>query len=211
MSEFIDAILSPINFAFTVLLGCFLFYWAIVMIGAVDMDAFDVDLDIDTDVDGGAGSGGLPDTMLGVFKFLNVGEVPLMILLSVFVLMMWALGVLSHMLIGVWSVGVQLLALIPMTIVALLLTKVLTQPVRRIFARLDQDASAGSVAVLGQRCHVISVTADHRHGQAQIETGAAPIKINVKTPADGVILRRGDEAVVVTDRDDKGVYIIRGF
>ena len=109
-----------------------------------------------------------------------------------------------------------LLAEIPVAFVlgglgAALLTKILTQPVKKIFAKMDESASAGSVSVMGQRCRVISATVDHRHGQAEIDTGASPVKINVRTPDESVVLKRGDEAVVVQERDDKGVYVIRGF
>ena len=214
MTEFSAAILSPVNFALTVLLACFLMYWVVVMIGMIDIEAldfdFDVDADADIDIDAsgvGSGAGGL----MSLLKFLNVGEVPVMILLSVFVLIVWTIGVLAHMIIGPWSILIQLLALIPMGVGAALLTKVLTQPVKKIFAKMDESASAGSVSVMGQRCRVISASVDHHHGQAEIDTGASPVKINVKTPEEGAVLKRGDEAVVVQERDDKGVYIIRGF
>lgn len=214
MTDLIEAILSPVNLALTVLLGCFVGYWLIVMLGMADLDALDVDfeVDLDTDVDPsvGGGSGGAGG-VVGVLKFLNVGEVPLMILLTTFVMVIWLIGVMSHMLIGAWSVGVQLLALIPMALVGIIATKVLTQPLRKLFAQLDADATAGSVTVMGQRCKVVSAVVDARSGQAEIQTGAVPVKINVRTTADGAELKRGDEAVVVLDRDERGVYVIRGF
>ena len=188
MSDFLAAISSPVNFSLTVLLACFLMYWAVVMIGMIDIEALDFDFDVDADADvdintstASAGAGGL----MSLLKFLNVGEVPVMILLSVFVLIMWTIGVLAHMIIGPWSILIQLIALIPMGIGAALMTKVLTQPVKKIFAKMDESASAGSVSVMGQRCRVISATVDHRHGQAEINTGASPVKINVKTPEEG--------------------------
>lgn len=213
MTELIDAIFSPVNFALTILLVCFVMYYAVVLLGMFDLDAldFDFDVDADVDVDPSMPASGAAGGLMSVLKFLNVGEVPVMILLSVFVLVVWTIGVLSHMLIGSWSIMVQLLALIPMGLTGLLLTKILTQPVKKLFAQLDESASAGSVSVMGQRCRVISATVDHRHGQAEIDTGASPVKINVKTPDEGAVLNRGDEAVVVLDRDEKGVYVIRGF
>lgn len=211
MSEFFAAILSPVNFALTVLLVCFMFYWLVVMFGMTDLDAFDVDVDVDTDVDAPSGGSAVGGGMMGILKFLNVGEVPLMVLLSTFALVMWTIGVLAHIFVGAWSIGVQLLALIPMAVIAVLLTKILTQPAKRVFAKMDESAAAGSVEVLGQRCLIISATADHRHGQAEIKTAGAPVKINVKTPSQEIVLLRGSEAVVVNDRDENGVYIIRGF
>jgi hypothetical protein len=211
MTEFIEAILSPVNLVLTVLLGCFVSYWLIVLLGLIDLDAldvdFEVDLDADADVSGHVGDGGV----IGVLKFLNVGEVPLMILLTTFVMVLWLIGVMAHLLVGEWSVGVQLLALIPMIIVGVLATKVLTQPLRKLFEQLDADASAGSVTVMGQRCTVVSATVTRRSGQAEILAGAVPVKINVRTTDDADPLKRGDEAVVVQDRDERGVYVVRGF
>lgn len=205
MNEFIDAISSPVNFGLTILLGCFVFYWAVVMIGIADIDAFDLDVDVDAD------AGGVQ--FMSFLKFLNVGEVPLMILLTVFSLVLWLVGVLSYMLIGsaFFSVPMQLLSLLPMGILAVLLTKLLTQPLRKLFSQLDQDASAGAVEVVGMRCRVISSTVTERMGQVEIETDAAPVRLNVRTSAGAAVLKRGDEAVVVADRDENGLYIVRGF
>lgn len=211
MTEFIHAIMSPVNFALTVLLCCLVLYWLVVMIGMADMDFLDFDVDVDTDADidadissGGHGIGSL-------LKFLNVGEVPLMILLSVFVMFLWLIGVLTKMVFGDWSMLVNLAALVPTIFLGLLLTKILTHPLRRLFEQLERDANAGKVDVVGQRCRVVSASVDQGHGQAEIATGGSPLRINVKVSAESASLVRGDEAVVVTDRDEKGVYTVRGF
>ncbi|MFI4860417.1 MAG: hypothetical protein ACIAXF_07025 [Phycisphaerales bacterium JB063] len=212
MTEFLHAIMSPVNFALTVLMCCLVLYWLVVMIGMADLDFldFDVDVDTDVDVDADVASGGGHGFMT-LLKFFNVGEVPLMILLSVFVMMLWLVGVLTKMWFGDWSLPVTLLALIPMVVGCLLLTKLMTHPLRRLFEQLERDANAGKVDVMGQRCKVVSAVVDERHGQAEIETGGSPLRISVKVPAGGAPLERGDEIVVVADRDEKGVYTVRGF
>ncbi|MEM9416461.1 MAG: hypothetical protein AAGA29_13445 [Planctomycetota bacterium] len=210
MAEFLQAIMTPVNFALTVLMGCLVLYWLVVMIGMADLDFLDLDLDADVDADADVGSGG-GHGFASFLKFLNVGEVPIMILLSVFVAFLWLIGVLTKMWFGDWSLLVNLIALIPMAIVGLLLTKILTHPLRRLFEQLERDANAGKVDVMGQRCKVISATVDERHGQAEIETGGSPLKISIKLPAGSEPLKRGDEVVVVTERDEKGVYTVRGF
>ncbi|XAM01426.1 DUF1449 family protein [Phycisphaeraceae bacterium D3-23] len=212
MAEFIQAIMTPMNFALTVLMCCLVLYWLVVMIGMVDLDFLDFDLDVDTDadVDADVGSGG-GHGLASFLKFLNVGEVPLMILLSVFVALLWLIGVLTKMWFGDWSMLVNILAFIPMVILGLLLTKILTHPLRRLFEQLERDANAGKVDVMGQRCTIVSATVDDRHGQAEIVTGGSPLRISVKLPAGSEPLERGDEIVVVTERDEKGVYTVRGF
>ncbi len=210
MTEFIDAIMTPVNFALTVLIGCLIVYWLVVMVGMADLDFLDLDLDVDTDADADVGGGG-GHGLTSFLKFLNVGEVPIMILLSVFVAFLWLIGVLTKMWFGDWSLMVNLLALVPMVILGLLLTKFLTHPLRRLFEQLERDANAGKVEVMGQRCKVISATLDDRHGQAEIETDGSPLRISVRLPAGSTPLNRGDEVVVVTERDERGVYTVRGF
>lgn len=208
MSEFIAAILSPVNLFLTVLLaGCAL-YWGLVIIGGLTPDAFDVDLDTDVDADADVAGG---PGMLGLAKFFNVGEVPLMILLSIFIGILWFAGIALHPYIGGWSFIFQVLMLIPMGLVALLLTKVATQPLVKVFRQLRAEENAAALDLLGERCVIVSGTANHRHGQAEYSTNGSPLKLNVKTASRQQTLSRGDEAVIVADRDEKGVYTVRGF
>ena len=211
MAEFIQAITSPVNLILTVLLACCMGYWLIVILGVLTPDAFDIDLDLDgngdIDIDtGGSGFGGT-----SLIKFFNVGEVPLMILLSVFIGILWFVGVVIHPWVGGWSVLFQILALVPMAIGALLVTKLLTQPLKHIFRKLREEERAAPRQFLGERCIVVSATADHKHGQAEFETGGAPLRLNIKTADQSETLTRGAEVVIVAERDEKGVYTVRGF
>lgn len=208
MSEFFAAILSPVNLFLTVMLcGC-LFYWVMVIVGGLSPDSIDVDLETDVDADADVSGG---PGMLGLAKFFNVGEVPLMILVSIFVGILWFAGVALHPFIGGWAVVLQFLMLIPMALVALFLTKIVTQPLVRVFRQLRAEENAAGLELLGERCVIVSGTADDRHGQAEYATNGSPLKLNVKTASAGQTLSRGDEAVIVADRDEKGVYTVRGF
>lgn len=103
MSQFFEACTqSPVNLALSVMLVLILFYWVVVVLGAVGLDSLDFDLDfdgepdidIDTDLDTDAS---LLDAGLGtaILKFFHIGTVPVLILLSVFILSLWAIGVVS--------------------------------------------------------------------------------------------------------------------
>jgi len=214
MSEFIDAILSPVNLVLTVFLVCIAAYWLLVIFGTLAPDALDIDLDFDGqgDLDGSveppvAGGGGLSNAL----RFFNIGEVPLMVLLTIFIAALWFVGIATHPWVGGWSIVFQLLSLVPMIAVALLTTKLLTQPFKGFFSKLKESELDGQIEVVGQRCRVISATIDHRFGQVEVQTGGAPLKLNAKTAGPGEELKRGDEVVVVADRDTKGLYTVRGF
>ena len=51
MKEFLNIILSFPTVGFTIFLGFVVVYWLFVLLGALDLDLFDLDADIDADVD----------------------------------------------------------------------------------------------------------------------------------------------------------------
>ena len=209
MTEFIEAILSPVNLVLSIfLLGCF-GYWLLICLGALDIDAFDFDFDIDAEVDVDAGSGGA--SSLSLIRFFNLGEVPLTVLASLFVLILWVVGITTHRYIGDWSILLQLLVLIPMVIGAALLTKVLSTPLKRLFRDLEQSESSGNIDFIGMRCTVASLTIDGQHGQVEVTTQGSPIKLNALLEGSDHPLQKGAEVVIVSEDSERGVYRVRGF
>lgn len=211
MADFFQAITSPVNLVLTVLLICCFGYWLIVILGGLTPDAFDIDLDLDADGDLDIDTGGASFGGASLIKFFNVGEVPLMILLSVFIGVLWFTGVALYPYIGAWSFFFQVLMLAPMGLGALLLTKLLTQPLTYFFRKLREEERAAPRQFLGERVLIVSATAGHKHGQAEFDTGGSPLRLNIRTATESETLVRGDEAVIVAERDEKGAYTVRGF
>lgn len=218
MSELIDAILSPVNLVLTTLLGLVLLYWLMVIAGALTMDSLDVDVgdhgDLGADgiADGhGVGTGG-GAMIFNALRFFNVGEVPLMFLVSIFVLVLWVVGVWAHPWVGGWSVLLQSLMLIPFGIGAAFATKLLTQPLVKIFRRLrEEEMSERNVVLVGRRARVVSGTLTDRFGQVELETGGAPLRFNAKLADPGDELSRGDEVVLVKLEPGTHIFLVRRF
>ena len=87
MMELVEHAFSGVNLLYTILLMMVLVYWLIVILGLIDLDAFD--LDLDADVDGGL------DAHEGGFSWLayfNVGEAPIMFFVSIVTLVMWVVS-----------------------------------------------------------------------------------------------------------------------
>lgn len=212
MSQFIEACTqSPVNLALSIALGFVMLYWLVVILGAVGMDSLDFDLDFDADADA---QGGMLGAGLGfsVLKFFHVGTVPLLVLLSIFVLMLWAIGVVSYGWIGNWGILLQLVMLIPFAIGAVLITKALTLPLKLIFEKIQaQEEAEQHVQLIGTRCVVVSLTADRKHGQVEVATEGAPLRLNVVTGDHDTVLNKGDEAVLISQDADTRVFTIRGF
>ena len=217
MADFIAACTqSPVNLTLSVLLALTMTYWLVVLVGAVGLDSLDFDLDLDTDVDLDidASSSGFLATgaTASVLKFFHIGTVPILVLWSVFLLSLWALGVVSWPLVGSWGVLLQLAAVAPLAIGGLLLTKVLTLPLKSVFDRIERDTEAeNNVQLLGRRCTIVSLTADARFGQAEIATSGSPLKLHVRTRDADTVLNKGEEAVLVGEDKGARIYYVQRF
>ena len=88
----------PVNLPASFLLGLVLLYWLMVILGVLGMDAFDLDLDADLDFDVEADvDGHFEGSVFGkVLDFFHLGDVPIMIVVSFFVLNMWIITIVSN-------------------------------------------------------------------------------------------------------------------
>jgi hypothetical protein len=236
MADFFEACIAPTNLVLTILLALCILYWMMVIFGALSMDTFDVDFDADVDVDMDVdvdadadvdvdahaaldadvdlGAHGPPAVGVGMatLRFFHVGDVPVMILVTLAVLGMWGLGVSLHPYIGQWAFILQLLLLIPYCGAALLATKLLTLPLRAVFRKMrEEERLEQHVNFVGQRCRIVSLTAGPDAGQAKVPRPGAPALLNVRTSGPEHILNKGDEAVIVAHEKDSGTYTVRAF
>lgn len=228
--ELLRLSIEPANVIWTILLVLTVIYWLVVSIGALDLHAFDVDFDADIDpgldvsgdfhgdadfhVDGDAdanieGAGGLGGALLGILRFFNIGDAPLMIVISVAILAGWVISILSTHYLGNAGPLFMLMLFMPCLIGGLFVAKFVTAPLVPFF-REAEDLAVSYHELAGMRCTVISGTATERFGQIEIIREGAPIRVNARTDH-GTVLHKGDEAVVV--RHDKGedVYYIAGM
>lgn len=211
------------NLPFTILLACVIVYWLVMSFGLLDFDSgteADVDMHIDTDADvhveTGADMHAEADADLdgeidsgwsaSFFQFLNIGEVPLMVVLSIMSLSAWTLSMaLNHYWNNgsIWRAG---LLLVPNLIVTCLITHFLTRPFKSLFKALNREYEE-HVPMIGRTCTITTSEASTEFGQAQIETRGAPLLINVRTSGDAV-LRKGDTGLVIKEDKAKSIYTI---
>ncbi len=145
MKETIESAFSVINIIPTALLILVLIYWLTVIIGVFNIDSFDfgadadldvdvdADVDIDTDMDVSAG-----DSILWVnsaLSFFNLGKVPFMLILSIFSLSMWVISMLMNFYLNNTVVLLSLVYLIPNIFLSAFITKFLTSPLVKVFAK----------------------------------------------------------------------------
>lgn len=216
MQEFLNIILSMPTVVYTVLMGIMALYWVTVIMGAVDIDLFDLDadldadmdldLDADVDVDGVLGRAGVIVSLLSALGLIGI---PLTISLSIFVLFNWALtfliayslGAATEPLSTLFGVGVMGASLVAST----LLTSIAARPLRPLF-RSKAGAKAGR-ALVGMTVKVTSGSVTDSFGRAEGTLEDATINFSIRCETENS-LSKGDEALVIGYDEDAHIYFV---
>jgi hypothetical protein len=203
MTELLDAAVSAPNIIPTALLVFVLIYWLVVILGAIDLDFFDVDVDLEADADGELSVSWLNHVLV----FFNLGQVPFMLFLTFLVVPWWAITVLGNHYIGNESFVLSLLVLIPALLISLFFAKFLTMPFVRVYQALDQEDNTTPV---GKICRITSAASPTKVGQAQVQTNGAPLVLNVRA-YEGSSLLAGDSAMVIEYDAGRNVYLVEPY
>ncbi|MHC4645900.1 MAG: hypothetical protein ACYTBJ_10370 [Planctomycetota bacterium] len=219
MMELISIAFSPINVVVTVLLILMVLYWVMVILGALDVELLDIDL-ADSDYDAGADADveldadGELDTDIGgqgavrsILRFFYIGEVPIMILVSILVLTLWTLCMLGthylnpgrHFIVALPIYGVSL-------VLSLAVCRIFAMPLKRIHDLFNKDSNAPR-DVMGRICTVMTTSVSDQMGQVEVRTKGAPIVLNAVSDSEHVF-HKGDEAVITGKDEDRGVYTV---
>ncbi len=209
MIELLHFAFAPVNVPFTLLLILVLMYWVSVIVGVLDLSALDLDADIHVDkgnnveVDIQAGWAGV------VLAFFNVGSVPFMILVSFAALFLWVGSILGNYYLG-GPVWVSLLLFVPNLLGSLLLTKLVTSPLKWIF-REEPNEVERNQQVIGRTCTVLLPANDQKIGQAEVAIQrGAPLLLTVKTTT-GNKLARGEKALIIDYDKNAHTYLIEPY
>ena len=182
----------------TALLLLVVAYWLLVILGALDIDVLNFDVDIDS-----SGLDGLFGVGMAVFRFLNLGEIPLMLWVSVFGLSYWMTSVL-------WfdeSSGLDAVILIQVILrnltVAMVATKLITQPMLLLVDRTKMPRHPDLVGRIGE---ITTNEVSEHYGQARVAMGGRPLLINVRT-RDGM-LHKGDDVQIIDYDEEHHVFYV---
>ncbi len=171
----------------------------------VDGDG-DMDVDGDGDADAHAGGHAEPGWFTPVLQFLNVGQVPMMVVLSIMTLAAWTISMALNY---YWRSGTValLLAFLGVNLVlTCVVTHFATRPFKSLFKALNKEYEE-HLPIIGRTCTVTTSSVTEDFGQAQIATKGAPILINVRTSGDAV-LRKGETGLVIKEDKEKSIYTI---
>lgn len=209
MKELWEQAILPYNLPFTILLGLVVVFWITTLLGAVSMDSLDGDLDVDASGnDGDISLGGMASAMMRV---VNAGYIPLTIILSILILMMWIGSILLNY---YFNPSQSVLLATGFVVVAFLLgviaTKAITQPLVPFMRRLKDAENAAPV--IGEVGVVRSMQMDSQYGQVEVERpDGAPAILNAKLGPDSEPVLRGTQVVIISIDENTGVYLARSL
>jgi hypothetical protein len=164
----------------------------------VDTDAGDVDVDVDADVDADADAFPVFERALG---FINVGKVPLTIIVTTFLLFWGITGFASNGIIqrgfGSFPSVFILVSCGVALVVGIIATKFLSGVIARLFPEIE-TYSSDNQALVGQVARVVSGQVTPKFGRAKVRDQYGNVlTVFCKVPEEKEVIKRGDEVVLV--------------
>ncbi len=197
MSELLKNAFTGINIIPTVLLLLVFLYWISVIFGALGFDFLDFDLD------GGDSSG----PFYALLSFLNLAELPFMLVFSILILNFWIIAMLMYYLPITPGGPVNTVLLLPAIVVSMFITKYVMLPLKGIFKDSSVQEERG-VEVIEHQCILKCNLENGRLGQAEIKRDGASIVINVKSEFHEESFHKDEIAFVIRKDTDKNIYYI---
>lgn len=230
MAELINILFNPLsNGIMTVLTGLSVVYWLFMFLMGDGVHLFDADADIDVhptpdvaDVDGSheadgpdqahqqhghADSHSEPGFFAKAMDYINVGKVPIMLIVTLFKFVGWVITILSSLFIDVASWGIKsVLILIPVFIMTFILMHFLTKPLARMFKNIGYNGEE-SHDFLGRMGKMRASIEGKKIGSAEFIIQQDPIRLNVVSH-NGDKISYGDDVIIVDESKDKKYYYV---
>ena len=209
MMDFLQLCFTGPNVVVSGLVMFILAFWLISMIGGFGLDTLDLDMDVDG-VDSILGIGMVP------LRWLNVGAVPLMLWLTIFGLTWWgiSLGLYAWFDNPNWgspdgnqgwledSWGYTTLALFRNLAIALIPTKLLTQPLVGVFT----DESTNPPEELVGRVGIAKLETTPDQGQISLTIDGVGLVLDIRTEEDQIAA--GTRVVILRYDSARRVFIV---
>lgn len=172
---------------------------AIAVVGLLHFGHGDVDLDV--------GGDGNFEWLGGATQWLNIRQIPASIWFCIFALVWWSVSLAAWLAIdrlytsspALW---LSTLLTVRNLIIALPLTKLLTNPLRALATRTEHS----SETLIGKECEISSGQAGPEFGQAKLHTDAAPLLLNIRT--DGSYLAKGARVWITHYDERRRTYLV---
>lgn len=231
MKEIWDLAVGAQVLPFTLLLIPVALYWVLAALGTVDLDFLHIDVDaqVDGDLDGDlgvdagdAGEAGADASaadghgpVLGMFhgalKLVNATDVPVMIVLSIMLIMMWMCAMLGNLWFNAEDGNFRGTIIGGGALVAgAVLTRLLTEPLKPVFRAMKGDGTPNR-PVVGRSGTVRTAEITDQSGQVEIEEKGEVLLLNARLPGGASPLARGTEVIVYDYNAETGIYYVKSL
>ncbi|SMF47349.1 Protein of unknown function [Alteromonadaceae bacterium Bs31] len=207
MDPFYEICSSFPTVVFTVLLIFCILYWALAVLGMVEIDILDFDIPEDIDINNFDDMSNL-NVMSGLLLKLGLNAVPLTIVLTLIALLGWVISFLIVYFLFPFVPGALLkfLVAIPVFIgtayVSAMITATVIRPLRPIFQAANQEVEK---TIVGQVAIVRTGRVDKKFGEATVEDGGAGLLVKVR-PYKEEQFKRGDRVVLLEYIAEENLY-----
>ncbi len=220
MTEIIDLLFNPVaNGIMTILMGFSLVYWVFQLLAGdgIDLgtdsdlhigDINDVDAhhDVDADHDTDADVHHEPGFWAKCMEFINVGKVPLMVIITLFKFISWVITIISSIVFGLSKLGLySILVLIPIFIIAYFMMHWITKPLVKMYAELGYHGEE-ETDFIGRIGKSKSKIAGDKIGSAEFQIDKDIITLNIKSQ-NGEEINFGD-TIIITDESPSNHYYL---
>jgi len=181
------------------------------VLGLIDLDFFGISLD--TGGDGAEGNtphhGIIGYACQGMLRVVNATKVPLMVVLSILIILLWGFAMLANYYFNSSGSGfIGGLVSVPALVMALLATRLVTMPLIPMFEALRGDIDS-HLPIIGRTGIVRTAEVSEHFGQAEVENSEAPLLLNVRVAAGQPALPRGTSIIICRHEEQTGTYLVR--
>ena len=213
MQPFIESCFQMPVLPATLLLLFVTVYWLLAIVGILGIDLFDFDLDLDTDVSFDADldlevdADSFLDATVGLglswLTFLNLGKLPLTVWLTAYSVIFWVICRAWPADLAGGSMLYGILIVIGSGMIALLPTKLVTQPFRGMFAIVQPEQVRD---IIGREGEVVTSEISQKMGQVRVSAEAAPLLLNARS-VQGFI-GKGEIVRIVKHSPEDDLYLV---
>ncbi len=214
MAELTKLLFHPLsNGIMTVLAGITALYWLFTFLAGDflgDMDfAPEVDGTVEISNDADAGEAGTEQGFFSkALEFVNVGKVPFMIVYSVFKFIAWIVTLVTSIFIGAAEWGWKsVIILLPVFVVAYLLTRYATKPLVKLYKVMGYDGEEPH-DLLGRTARMRSTINGDKIGAAELVINNDVIRINVKSKSGEPIDYNADVMIADESKDGRYYFVV---
>lgn len=206
MTSIITMLFNPLpNAIMSILLGISAFYWLLTFISGDFLGDWDLDAELGVDVDADAEVAVEPSFFQKALAFINVGKVPIMVIISMFKFIAWIFTLASSLL---WNVGEwgwkSGLILIPIGILSYFVTRWATKPFIRVYKQMGYNGEE-THDLIGRVAILQSNIKDDALGTAELTIQNDVLKILVKSKHGKAIPYRS-QITLLEESTDKQFY-----